>query len=104
MTTLPMMGYVELALNGLCVPVARSGVDPEQFFVALFFLEPGWDFLFNGSTAPTLTAYPHTAQRRKGRTRLRACWSSPLMGELLKLGSLLPLGPTGLALRAAGLR
>ena len=54
--TLPIMG-VGVLLNAVCVAIALSGVDLQQFLVALFALGVGWNFLFTGSTALALTAY-----------------------------------------------
>ena len=54
--TLPIMG-VGVLLNGVCVAIALSGVDLQQFLVALFALGVGWNFLFTGSTTLALTAY-----------------------------------------------
>ena len=46
-----------VALNLLCVAIALSGVELQQFVVALFLLGVGWNFLFTGSTTLALTAY-----------------------------------------------
>ena len=54
--TLPIMG-VGVLLNAVCVAIALSGVDLQQFLVALFALGVGWNFLFTGSTTLALTAY-----------------------------------------------
>jgi MFS family permease len=58
---LPIMG-VGLALYLGCIAVALSGVQLQQFLVALALLGVGWNFLFTGSTTLSLTAY--TAQER----------------------------------------
>ena len=108
--TLPIMA-VGLALNVLCVLIALSGVDFKQFLVALFLLGLGWNFLFTGSTALALTAY-RPEEKDKAQGALNFCVfavlaiSSLASGvlvttqgwALLNLGSLLPLGLTGLAL------
>lgn len=54
--TLPIMG-VGVALNLLCVLIALSGVDLQQFLIALFLLGVGWNFLFTGSTTLSLQTY-----------------------------------------------
>lgn len=108
--TLPIMG-VGLALNIGCVLVALSGVELHQFLVALFLLGVGWNFLFTGSTTLALTAY-RPEEKDKAQGALNFCvfavlaLSSLASGvlvttqgwTLLNLGSLLPLGLTGLAL------
>lgn len=48
---------VGVLLNAVCVAIALSGVDLQQFLVALFALGVGWNFLFTGSTTLALTAY-----------------------------------------------
>jgi len=45
------------ALNLLCILIALSGVELQQFTVSLFLLGLGWNFLFTGSTTLALTAY-----------------------------------------------
>ena len=108
--TLPIMA-VGLALNVVCVLIALSGVDFQQFLIALFLLGIGWNFLFTGSTALALTAY-RPEEKDKAQGALNFCifavlaLSSFASGvlvttqgwTLLNLGSLLPLGLTGLAL------
>nr|WP_315464895.1 MFS transporter [uncultured Rhodoferax sp.] len=54
--TLQIMA-VGVALNLLCVAIALSGVELQQFVVSLFLLGVGWNFLFTGSTTLALTAY-----------------------------------------------
>ncbi|MDO8442324.1 MAG: MFS transporter [Polaromonas sp.] len=100
-----------LALNILCVLIALSGVDLQQFLVALFLLGLGWNFLFTGSTTLALTAY-RPEEKDKAQGALNFCvfavlaLSSLASGvlvttqgwTLLNLGALLPLALTGLAL------
>ena len=108
--TLPIMA-AGLALNVLCVMIALSGVDFRQFVAALFLLGLGWNFLFTGGTTLALTAYrPEEKDRAQGA--LNFCVFAVLAVSslssgvlvttqgwtLLNLGSLLPLGLTGLAL------
>ncbi len=53
---LPVMG-VGVALNVACVAIALSGIELQQFLLALLLLGVGWNFLFIGSTTLALTAY-----------------------------------------------
>ena len=108
--TLPIMA-TGLALNILCVVIALSGVNFTQFVVALFLLGLGWNFLFTGSTTLALTAY-RPEEKDKAQGALNFCVFAVLAVSslasgvlvttqgwtLLNLGSLLPLGVTGLAL------
>ncbi len=54
--TLQIMA-VGVLLNAVCIAVALSGVELQQFLVALFLLGVGWNFLFTGSTTLSLQAY-----------------------------------------------
>ena len=54
--TLKIMA-VGVLLNAVCIAVALSGVELQQFLVALFLLGVGWNFLFTGSTTLSLQAY-----------------------------------------------
>jgi len=54
--TLKIMG-VGVILTILCIAIALTGVEFHQFFIALFFLGVGWNFLFTGSTSMAITAY-----------------------------------------------
>ncbi len=114
--TLPIMA-TGLALNVLCVLIALSGVEFQQFLLALFLLGLGWNFLFTASTTLALTAY-RPEEKDKAQGALNFCvfavlaLSSLASGvlvttqgwALLNLGSLLPLGVTGLALIWLGLQ
>jgi predicted MFS family arabinose efflux permease len=107
---LPIMA-VGLALNVACVAVALTGVEFRQFMVALFLLGLGWNFLFTGATALALTAY-RPEEKDTAQGALNFCIFAVLAvtslasgvlvttqgWALLNLGSLLPLGATGLAL------
>jgi MFS family permease len=53
---IPVMA-VGVALNAACVAIALSGVELQQFLVALFLLGVGWNFLFTGSTTLSLSSY-----------------------------------------------
>ena len=108
--TLPIMA-TGLALNVVCVLIALSGVEFQQFLIALFLLGLGWNFLFTASTTLALTAY-RPEEKDKAQGALNFCvfavlaLSSLASGvlvttqgwTLLNLGSLLPLAVTGLAL------
>jgi len=48
---------VGLVLNLVCVGIALSGSDLEEFTVALFVLGVGWNFLFTASTTLGLSSY-----------------------------------------------
>ncbi|OOG37164.1 MFS transporter [Polaromonas sp. A23] len=114
--TLPIMA-VGLMLNVACVLVALTGVELHQFLIALFLLGLGWNFLFTGATTLALTAY-RPEEKDKAQGALNFCvfavlaLSSLASGvlvttqgwTLLNLGSLLPLGLTGVALAWLGLR
>ena len=108
--TLPIMA-VGLALNVVCVLIALSGVELQQFLAALFLLGLGWNFLFTGSTTLALTAY-RPEEKDKAQGALNFCIFAVLAVSslasgvlvttqgwtLLNLGSLLPLGLTACAL------
>ncbi len=108
--TLPIMA-TGLALNITCVIIALSGIAFSQFLAALFLLGLGWNFLFTGATALALTAYT-PEEKDKAQGALNFCvfavlaLSSLSSGvlvttqgwTLLNLGSMLPLGLTGLLL------
>lgn len=113
---LPIMA-IGLLLNIACVVIALSGVDLMQFLLALFLLGLGWNFLFTGGTTLALTAYrPEEKDRAQGALNfcvfavlaLSSLASGVLVTTqgwaLLNLGSLLPLGLTGVALAWLGWR
>jgi MFS family permease len=113
---LPVMG-VGVALNLACIVVALSGVDLQQFLVALFLLGVGWNFLFTGSTTLSLSAYtPQEKNRAQGAlnffvfaTLALSSFSSGVLvttqgWSLLNYGSLLPVLLTAGALVWLGLR
>ena len=107
---LPIMA-IGLVLNIVCVLIALSGVEFKQFLAALFLLGLGWNFLFTGATTLATTAY-RPEEKDKAQGALNFCVfavlavSSLISGvlvttqgwTLLNLGSLLPLGMTGLLL------
>ena len=106
-----------VVLNLLCVAVALTGVELQQFLVALTLLGVGWNFLFTGSTTLALTAYrPEEKDRAQAAINFwvfaTMAFTSFASGALvttqgwswLNLGSLLPLLVTGAALAWLGLR
>jgi MFS family permease len=108
--TLPIMG-VGVALNALCIGIALTGVDLNQFLFALFLLGVGWNFLFTGSTTLSLRAYrPEEKDRAQaainfcvfGVMALTSFASGALVTTqgwtMLNYGSLLPVAWTGAAL------
>ncbi|MEK9950543.1 MAG: MFS transporter [Curvibacter sp.] len=114
--TLSIMGAGVL-LNFLCIVIALSGVDLQQFLVALFLLGVGWNFLFTGSTTLALQAYrPEEKDRAQaainfavfGVMALTSFASGALVTtqgwQLLNWGSLIPVALTGLALLWLALR
>ena len=107
---LPIMA-IGLVLNMVCVVIALSGIEFKQFLTALFLLGLGWNFLFTGATTLATTAY-RPEEKDKAQGALNFCVfavlaiSSLTSGvlvttqgwTLLNLGSLVPLGMTGLLL------
>ena len=108
--TLPVMA-VGLLLNLACIAVALTGVELHQFTIALLLLGVGWNFLFTGSTTLALGAY-RPEEKDRAQAAINFCVfavmavSSFASGalvttqgwNLLNLGSLLPVGLTGVAL------
>jgi MFS family permease len=105
--TLPIMS-VGLILNALCIAIALSGVDLQQFLIALFLLGVGWNFLFTGSTTLSLQTYS-TEERDKAQGALNftvfatlalSSFSSGVLvttsgWSLLNYGSLVPVALIG---------
>ncbi len=113
---LPIMG-VGIALNLICIAVALSGLELQQFLVALTVLGVGWNFLFTGATALSLSAYrPEERDRAQGAlnffvfaTLAVSSFSSGVLvttqgWALLNYGSLVPLTLTAVALVWLALR
>jgi len=114
--TLSIMG-VGVALNALCIIIALTGVDLQQFLIALFLLGVGWNFLFTGSTTLAMQAY-----RPEERDRAQAAINFSVFAvmavtsfasgalvtkqgwQLLNYGSLLPVALTAIALFWLALR
>jgi MFS family permease len=114
--TLPVMA-VGLALNLLCVAVALTGLELEQFTVSLLLLGVGWNFLFTASTTLALTTY-QPEEKDRAQAAINFCvfavmaLTSFASGALvttqgwfwLNLGSLAPLLLLGAALTWLWLR
>jgi MFS family permease len=114
--TLAIMA-VGLALNVACVLIALSGVEFQQFLLALFLLGVGWNFLFTSATTLATTAY-RPEEKDKAQGALNFCVfavlaiSSLASGVLvtsqgwmlLNLGALVPLAMTGLLLAWLAIR
>ena len=106
-----------VALNLACIGVALTGQDLHQFTVALFLLGVGWNFLFTGSTTLAMQAY-RPEEKDKAQAAINFCVFATMAvtsfasGALittqgwtwLNLGSLLPVGLTGVALIWLGWR
>ena len=108
--TLKIMG-VGVALNFLCIVIALTGTNLHQFFIALFLLGVGWNFLFTGSTSLAMTAYkPNERDKAQaainffvfGTMAFTSFGSGALITsqgwEILNLGSITPVLVTALAL------
>ena len=107
---LKIMG-VGVALNCICIAIALTGTDLQQFVIALFLLGVGWNFLFTGSTSLAMTAYK-LEERDKAQAAINffvfgtMAFSSFGSGALvttqgwtiLNLGSIFPVIITGGAL------
>ncbi len=107
---LPIMGLGVL-LNALCIVIALSGIELQQFLIASFLLGVGWNFLFTGSTTLSLQAYrPEEKDRAQGAINFCVfavmALTSFASGALvttqgwhwLNVGSLLPVLLAGVAL------
>jgi len=107
---LPIMGMGVL-LNAICVVIALSGIEVQQFLIALLLLGVGWNFLFTGSTTLSLEGYA-PEDKHRAQAVLNFCVFATMAvtsfasgalvttsgWDLLNLGSLLPIGVTGVAL------
>ncbi|MBI2769141.1 MAG: MFS transporter [Burkholderiales bacterium] len=107
---LPIMG-IGVVLNLVCIAVALSGVEVQQFLLALFTLGVGWNFLFTGSTTLSLASYaPEEKDRAQGAlnffvfaTLALSSFASGVLvttqgWTLLNYGSVLPVVATGAGL------
>jgi MFS family permease len=98
-------------LNAICIAVALTGTELDQFMVALLLLGVGWNFLFTGSTTMALTAYS-AQEKDRAQAAINFCVFTTMAvtsfasGALvttqgwawLNQGSLLPVAITALAL------
>ena len=107
---LKIMG-VGVVLNFICIAIALTGTDLHQFFIALFLLGVGWNFLFTGSTSLAMTAYkPNERDKAQaainffvfGTMAFTSFGSGALITSqgwnILNLGSLIPVCVTAAAL------
>ena len=114
--TLAIMG-VGVALNAVCVAIALSGVELQQFLIALLVLGVGWNFLFTASTTLALTAY-RPEEKDRAQAAINFCVFATMAitsfasgalvttqgWTLLNIGSLLPLALVAAALGWLGWR
>ncbi|MEI7444507.1 MAG: MFS transporter [Burkholderiales bacterium] len=95
-------------LTLMCIVIALSGVELHHFWIALFLLGVGWNFVFTGGTTLALKTYaPEEKDRAQGAinfcvfaTMTLTSFSSGVLvttqgWTLLNLGSLLPVALTG---------
>ena len=108
--TLKVMG-TGVVLNFICIAIALTGTDLHQFFISLFLLGVGWNFLFTGATSLAMTAYkPNERDKAQaainffvfGTMAFTSFGSGALITSqgwnILNLGSITPVMVTGLAL------
>ena len=102
---------VGVLLNFVCIAVALSGTDLNQFLVALFLLGVGWNFVFTGSTTLSMTAW-RPEEKDRGQAAINFCvfatmaFTSFASGALvttqgwtwLNYGSLVPVALIALSL------
>ena len=107
---LPVMA-VGLVLNVVCIAVALTGVELQQFAIALFVLGVGWNLIFTGSTTLSLSAY-RPEEKDKAQAAINFCVFAVLActsfasgalvtsrgWTLLNWGSLVPVVVLALAL------
>lgn len=107
----PKIMGVGVVLNLLCIAIALTGVDFNQFLFALFLLGVGWNFLFTGSTLLAMTAY-RPEERDKAQAAMNFFVFSTMAftsfgsgalitsqgWNILNLGSLVPVAVTAGAL------
>jgi MFS family permease len=107
----PKIMGVGVVLNLLCIAIALTGVDFNQFLFALFLLGVGWNFLFTGSTILAMTAY-RPEERDKAQAAMNFFVFSTMAftsfgsgalitsqgWNILNLGSLVPVAVTAGAL------
>ena len=59
-------------LNFVCIAVALSGTDLNQFLIALFLLGVGWNFVFTGSTTLSMLAW-RPEEKDRGQVAINFC-------------------------------
>jgi MFS family permease len=87
---LPVMA-VGVVLNAACIAVALSGVELQQFVVALFLLGVGWNFLFTGSTALSLDAW-RPEEKDRAQAALNFCVFATMACTSFASGALVTTG------------
>ena len=102
---------IGVVLNFICIAIALTGTDLHQFFLALFLLGVGWNFLFTGATSLAMTAYQPN-ERDKAQAAMNffvfttMAFTSFGSGALitsqgwniLNWGSIIPVAISGLAI------
>ncbi len=83
---LPVMA-VGIALLVLCVVIALSGLDLQQFLAALLLLGVGWNFVFTGSTTLSLNTF-RPEEKDKAQGALNFCVLATLAISSLASGVL----------------
>jgi MFS family permease len=83
---LPVMA-VGVLLNLVCIAVALSGIELQQFLVALFVLGVGWNFLFTGGTTLVTGAY-RPEEKNKAQGAMDFCVFTTLAVTSLASGAL----------------
>ena len=76
-----------VVLNLLCIAIALSGVDVMHFFVSMFLLGVGWNFLFTAGTALSLRAY-EPEERDKVQGAINFCVFGMMMISSFSSGAL----------------
>lgn len=108
--TLKIMS-VGVLLNLSCIAIALTGTDLHQFFIALFLLGVGWNFLFTGATSLAISAYKPN-ERDKAQAAINFCVFATMAftsfgsgalvtsqgWSILNWGSLIPVVVSGLAI------
>ena len=108
--TLKIMS-VGVLLNFTCIAIALTGTDLHQFFMALFLLGVGWNFLFTGATSLAISAYKPN-ERDKAQAAINFCVFATMAftsfgsgalvtsqgWNILNWGSLIPVAVSGLAI------
>ena len=102
---------VGVLLNFTCIAIALTGTNLHQFFMALFLLGVGWNFLFTGATSLAISAYKPN-ERDKAQAAINFCVFATMAftsfgsgalvtsqgWSILNWGSLIPVIVSGLAI------